>query len=369
MSCFCKQQLNAILNALKQLPLSQIAGLASPPSTLGMSATMAANISAAISANAMASATATASASFSASAVARLEAAAQMHAALGGGVMGSVSIGRMSVMIQSLNALLAPLLQELYALLAPIIDALMKLQQLASSLSSIQGMTGLNLVMPNVSFVPPPLPSFAALASAAASMMASASASANAALAANAAASAQASANAVMALRLQGAAMVMGFPLPGNITGLNSALGMLPALPVINPLGAMMAMIQQLIAALMSVLNGLGVNLFAPNAIALLQPILATVSQNLSATLAGNATATANIAGAASANATATAQALASINANAILNAAAQIPFPTIPDLQAAAASIGLGQNLGMLTGINPLRTTPCGGCVVPGWK
>lgn len=357
------------------MPLAALGALAHPSSPLSIGARIAPGISSALQLNAMATgsvaASATASASIQASAVAKFEALAAVHASLNVGPLGPSTVPRISVMIQSMNGLLAPLLQQINEILSPVINALQKLQQLTSAISNIQSLTGVNLLLPNVSLAPPPMPTFSAMASMSANASASASAAASASATATATASAQASAtaNAVMALRLQGAAMRLGFPLPGQISQLSNALGSIASLPMLNPMGMLLSQAQTAISALLGAMQSLGVNLLMPNAIQSLTPLLSTISQNLSASVSGKATATFNASAIASAKAAATAQALGSINANAVLNAAANIPFAQIPDLQGVAQSLNLGSNLSTLTGNSPFRSTPCSNCVVSRWK
>lgn len=353
------------------MPLAALGALAQPSSPLSIGARIAPGISSALQLSAMATgsvaASATASASIQASAIARFEALANVHASLNVGPLSPTTVPRISVMIQSMNGLLAPLLQQINEILAPIIDALQKLQQLTSAISNIQSLTGVNLALPNMSVAPPPMPTFSAMAA----MSASATASASAAATATASASAQASAtaNAVMALRLQGAAMRLGFPLPGQLPQLSNALGSLATLPSLNPMGMFLSQAQTAISAMLSAVQSLGVNLLMPNAIQSLNPLLLTISRNLKASVSGKATATFNASAMASAKAAATAKALATINANAVLKAAATIPFAQIPDLQLASQSLTLGSNLASLTGNSPFRSTPCSNCVVSRWK
>jgi hypothetical protein len=357
------------------MPLAALGALAHPSSPLSIGARIAPGISSALQLSAMATgsvaASATASASIQASAVAKFEALASLHASLNVGPLGPSTVPRISVMIQSMNSALAPLLQQINEILAPVINALQKLQQLTSAISNIQSLTGVNLALPNVSLAPPPVPTFSAMAAMSTNASASASAAATATATATATASAQASAtaNAIMALRLQGAAMRLGFPLPGQLPQLSNALGSLASLPALNPIGMLLSQAQAAISALLGAMQNLGVNLLMPNAIQSLNSILSTISQNLSASVSGKATATVNASAIASAQAAATAQALGTINANAVLNAAANIPFAQIPDLQVGAQSITLGSNLASLTGNSPFRSTPCSSCVVSRWK
>lgn len=355
------------------MPLAAIKALAHPSSPLSLSARIAPGISSALQLNAIATgsvaASASANASIQASAIARFEALANVHASLNVGPLGPTTVPRISVMIQSMNGLLAPLLQQINEILAPVIDALQKLQQITSAISNIQSLTGVNLAMPNMSVAPPPMPTFSAMAAMSANASASAAASAGATATATASAQASATANAVMALRLQGAAMRLGFPLPGQLSQLSNALGSVTALPALNPVGMMLSQAQSAIGAMLSAAQSLGVNLLTPNAMQSLNPLLNTISQNLTASVSGKATATFNASAMASAKASATAQALGTINANAVLNAAANIPLAQIPDLQAAAQSLTLGSNLASLTGNSPFRSTPCANCVVSNWK
>ncbi len=373
MSCLCKNQISTIASQLKNIPLAALGALAHPSSPLSIGARIAPGISSALQLNAMATgsvaASATASASIQASAVAKFEALAAVHASLNVGPLGPSTVPRISVMIQSMNGLLAPLLQQINEILAPVINALQKLQQLTSAISNIQSLTGVNLMLPNVSLAPPPMPTFSAMATMSANASASASATASATATATASAQASATANAVMALRLQGAAMRLGFPLPGQISQLSNALGSIASLPMLNPMGMLLSQAQTAISALLGAMQSLGVNLLMPNAIQSLTPLLSTISQNLSASVSGKATATFNASAIASAKAAATAQALGTINAKAVLNAAANIPFAQIPDLQGAAQSLTLGSNLASLTGNSPFRSSPCSNCVVSRWK
>lgn len=361
MGCICQANLKAILNQLRNLPMSLLASLLPTPLPTNQMASLSAALGAQVTASAQLSAmaqlaaSANLSANLSASAVARLEALAAIRQHLGIHPFSPSASARLSLAIHSANLHLPTFGQLLSQLLAPIAELLREISAAIAALLSVRSQLGVNL-----------------LASAQVNLQALVSArlAALASLKANATVMAKAQLAAIAKLdlhaRLVAAAQVLGInlALPGAFAQLNAALTAAArmSLPNLNVgmglMGALAAMLGQLAA----IGQGLGINLLTPQAAGL----LGSARVSLQAAVKAMAGIQLNARAAAALNARATAQLTAKANVSAAAKAAASINFagflpvmpPAMPKLNMLA---NLTAQLSFLTPV--MSTTPCGSC------
>ncbi|MCC6511524.1 MAG: hypothetical protein IT423_20665 [Pirellulaceae bacterium] len=372
MSCMCPKQLSALSAQMRNMPLAALAQVlnhaASPLNAVAkLAPQVCARISAAAHASASAAATASASASMnaslSASAMARLEALAGLHRDLILGGLSPTATARLSAMIASSNQQLPGVLNALNAALQPMAAAIEKLQVAMSALMNIKAMTGVDLALPGAAFQ---LPSVTAAASAQANAVATAAANATATASASLRASANAalSANTMLAMRVQAAAMALGFPLPLGSASLNASLRLAAGLPPVALPAATLAQVAAKVSGLAQTAAALGLNLLSPGAPAALQQKLMMAQANLTAMISGTATANARVQASASAALNLAAQAAASMNASAVLSAAGQLNLGVIPNLSPMATTLSLAADLKALsTGASMFANSPCATC------
>lgn len=362
MSCVCKQQLNAALAALKNLPLAALAGLLPPgiptlpAGLICQKLSASANASAAFSAEAKFLANLAANASLNAnlaiSQVAKLEALASLSNILGINVFSPKASLQISLAIQSANLHLPSIAALLAELLAPLLEMLTEIAKMLAAMATVNTTLGLNLAMPGIA----PRLSAAINARLALAAKLGMSAGLNASLAANLSAH----------MRLVAACKALGINLlvAGGIPQLNAALKLaanikVPTLSLgLSQLSSLTGALAQL-AAIQSMLN---VNLRLPNAMQLLAAALgplfasmnAMASLNLNASATTSAQASLSSSAAVSASLAASASAVASVNFSGLLLP----PIPQFPQLSMLASfSSQLSPGIGIMS------PSPCSGC------
>ncbi|MGY8749468.1 MAG: hypothetical protein ACKVHR_15590 [Pirellulales bacterium] len=362
MSCVCKQQLNAALAGLKNLPLAALAGLLPPGiptlpalmigQKLSASAQATASLSAEAKLLASLAANASLSANLSISQVAKLEALANLSNSLGINVFSPKASLQISLAIQSANLHLPSFAALLAELLAPLIEMLAEIAQMLASMATFNTTLGLNLAMPGVA------PKISAAVNARLALAAK--------LGVNAGVNASAAANLSAHMRLAVACKALGINLlgPSGLPQLNAALKLAAKLKV-PPLSLGMSQLSALIGALAqlaAIQSMLKVNLRLPNAMQLLAAALKPLleSMNAIASLKINANAAAAVAAnfAASESVAANFAASASATASASLSGLLLPPIPQFPQLTMLA---NFSNQFSLGSGI--ISSSPCSGC------